>query len=113
MATTRPGDHAGRHRRGGEPRGRPLPGLARRQLCACRCWGAKIPVITDAYVAMEFGTGALKITPAHDFNDFEIARRHDLPAVKVIDEKGPDERGRRQVPGPGPLRLPGEDRQET
>ena len=50
--------------------------------------GRPIPVITDPYVALEFGTGALKITPAHDFNDFEVARRHDLPAVKVIDEAG-------------------------
>ncbi|MGB8992131.1 MAG: valine--tRNA ligase [Desulfobaccales bacterium] len=50
--------------------------------------GRLIPLITDTYVAPEFGTGALKITPAHDFNDFEVARRHDLPAVKVIDEAG-------------------------
>jgi valyl-tRNA synthetase len=50
--------------------------------------GRPIPVITDAYVTLEFGTGALKITPAHDLNDFEVARRHDLPAVKVIDETG-------------------------
>ncbi len=50
--------------------------------------GRKIPLITDAYVTPEFGTGALKITPAHDFNDFEIARRLGLPAVRVIDEKG-------------------------
>ncbi len=50
--------------------------------------GRKIPLITDPYVSPEFGTGALKITPAHDFNDFEVARRHGLPAVKVIDEQG-------------------------
>jgi valyl-tRNA synthetase len=50
--------------------------------------GREIPVITDPYVTMEFGTGALKITPAHDLNDFEVARRHNLPAVKVIDEEG-------------------------
>jgi len=50
--------------------------------------GRPIPVITDAYVALDFGTGALKITPAHDLNDFEVARRHDLPSVKVIDEAG-------------------------
>jgi len=50
--------------------------------------GREIPVIADSYVSMEFGTGALKITPAHDFNDFEVARRHDLPAVQVIDEAG-------------------------
>jgi valyl-tRNA synthetase len=50
--------------------------------------GREIPLITDPYVSPEFGTGALKITPAHDFNDFEVARRHGLPAVKVIDEQG-------------------------
>ncbi len=50
--------------------------------------GRHIPVITDPYVSMEFGTGALKITPAHDLNDFEVARRHGLPAIKVIDERG-------------------------
>ncbi len=50
--------------------------------------GRQIPVITDPYVSMEFGTGALKITPAHDLNDFEVARRHGLPAIKVIDERG-------------------------
>ncbi|MDP3182513.1 MAG: valine--tRNA ligase [Desulfobaccales bacterium] len=50
--------------------------------------GRKIPLITDPYVTPEFGTGALKITPAHDFNDFEIARRLNLPGVRVIDEKG-------------------------
>jgi valyl-tRNA synthetase len=50
--------------------------------------GREIPLITDPYVTMEFGTGALKITPAHDLNDFEVARRHNLPAIKVIDEEG-------------------------
>jgi valyl-tRNA synthetase len=50
--------------------------------------GRQIPLITDPYVSPEFGTGALKITPAHDFNDFEVARRHGLPAIKVIDEEG-------------------------
>jgi valyl-tRNA synthetase len=50
--------------------------------------GRKIPVIADSYVDMEFGTGAVKVTPAHDINDFEIGNRHDLPAVKVIQEDG-------------------------
>ncbi|MBI5603023.1 MAG: valine--tRNA ligase [Deltaproteobacteria bacterium] len=45
----------------------------------------KIPVIFDPYVDQSFGTGALKITPAHDFNDFEIARRHGLPILNVMD----------------------------
>ncbi|CAE8591414.1 unnamed protein product, partial [Polarella glacialis] len=47
-----------------------------------------IPVIADAYVDREFGTGALKITPAHDFNDFEIAQRHSLAFHTVIDFDG-------------------------
>ncbi len=47
-----------------------------------------IPIIADEYVDKNFGTGALKITPAHDPNDFEVASRHDLPAIKVIDESG-------------------------
>jgi len=47
--------------------------------------GREIPVIADAYVDPEFGTGAVKVTPAHDPNDFEIGKRHDLPQVTVID----------------------------
>ncbi len=50
--------------------------------------GRRIPVIGDEYVEREFGTGALKVTPAHDFNDFELARKHDLPLVQVIAEDG-------------------------
>ena len=46
----------------------------------------EIPVIADAYVDIEFGTGCLKITPAHDFNDFEIGLKHGLEQIKVIDE---------------------------
>lgn len=48
----------------------------------------KIPIISDKAVDPQFGTGAVKITPAHDFNDFEIAKRHHLPFIKVIDESG-------------------------
>ncbi|WP_456431030.1 valine--tRNA ligase [Thermosulfuriphilus sp.] len=48
----------------------------------------EIPIIADPAVDPDFGTGAVKITPAHDFNDFEIAQRHQLPAVKVIDDHG-------------------------
>ncbi len=50
--------------------------------------GRKIPIVGDTHVEREFGTGALKVTPAHDLNDFEIARRHDLPAVKIMDDNG-------------------------
>ena len=50
--------------------------------------GKEIPVISDAYVDMSFGTGALKVTPAHDPNDFEIGTRHGLESVKVIGDDG-------------------------
>ncbi|MCX8116341.1 MAG: valine--tRNA ligase [Desulfobacterota bacterium] len=50
--------------------------------------GREIPVIGDPYVEREFGTGCLKITPAHDFNDFEIGLKHGLEQIKVIDETG-------------------------
>ena len=46
----------------------------------------EIPIVTDTYVDMEFGTGVVKITPAHDPNDFEVGQRHNLPIVKVLDE---------------------------
>ncbi|HSR21677.1 MAG TPA: valine--tRNA ligase, partial [Anaerolineales bacterium] len=46
----------------------------------------EIPVIADEYVSREFGTGALKITPGHDPNDYEIAQRHGLPVISVLDE---------------------------
>ena len=48
----------------------------------------EIPVIADSFVDPEFGTGAVKVTPAHDPNDFEIGQRHQLPQVSVIDEDG-------------------------
>jgi valyl-tRNA synthetase len=50
--------------------------------------GRKLPLIFDDYVDVEFGTGVLKITPAHDVNDFEIGSRQKLEAVKVMDEDG-------------------------
>ena len=50
--------------------------------------GREIPVIADEYVEMGFGTGAVKITPAHDPNDFEVGARHDLPIVNVMEEDG-------------------------
>ena len=48
----------------------------------------KIKVITDSHVDMEFGTGVVKVTPAHDQNDYEVGKRHDLEFIKGFDEKG-------------------------
>ena len=48
----------------------------------------KIPVVADEYVDPEFGTGAVKITPAHDPNDFEVGLRHELPVIRVMNDDG-------------------------
>ena len=50
--------------------------------------GREIPVIADSYVDMEFGTGAVKVTPGHDPNDFEMGLRHNLPIINIMDESG-------------------------
>ncbi|MCQ2179389.1 MAG: valine--tRNA ligase [Bacteroidales bacterium] len=48
----------------------------------------EIPIIEDSYVEMDFGTGCLKVTPAHDVNDYEIGLRHNLPVLNIIDDHG-------------------------
>ncbi|WP_018658319.1 valine--tRNA ligase [Actinomadura flavalba] len=58
--------------------------------------GRRIPVVADEHVDPAFGTGAVKVTPAHDPNDFEIGRRHDLPSLAIMDERG-------VVTAPGPF----------
>jgi len=50
--------------------------------------GRKIPIVADAYSDPEKGSGAVKVTPAHDFNDFEIGKRHGLPQISVLDPEG-------------------------
>ena len=49
--------------------------------------GRMIPIVADPHVDPEFGTGAVKVTPAHDPNDFEIGQRHDLPSLTIMDER--------------------------
>ncbi|MFM9150518.1 MAG: class I tRNA ligase family protein, partial [Solirubrobacterales bacterium] len=65
--------------------------------CTLPLVGRRIPIIADEHVDPEFGTGALKITPGHDANDFEIGRRHGLEEVTIIGEDGRmlDEAGER------------------
>ena len=48
--------------------------------------GKEIPIVEDEYVDPEFGTGVVKITPAHDPNDFEVGRRHDLPVINILND---------------------------
>ncbi len=58
--------------------------------------GRRIPIIADEHVDPSFGTGAVKVTPAHDPNDFAIAQRHNLPSLMVMDERG-------VITAPGPF----------
>ena len=46
----------------------------------------EIPIVADYYVDKEFGTGAVKITPAHDPNDFEVGKRHNLPEINILND---------------------------
>ena len=66
--------------------------------------GKEIPVVCDTYVDREFGTGVVKITPAHDPNDFEVGVRHGLPVVKVLTDDAHHDAGLRKICGHGPLR---------
>ncbi|MCW5697826.1 MAG: valine--tRNA ligase [Bauldia sp.] len=50
--------------------------------------GRRIPIVADEYADPEAGSGAVKVTPAHDFNDFEVGRRHELPMVSIMDTEG-------------------------
>ena len=50
--------------------------------------GARIPIVADSYADPSKGSGAVKITPAHDFNDFGVGKRHDLPAISIMDKFG-------------------------
>ncbi|HEY6839451.1 MAG TPA: valine--tRNA ligase, partial [Geobacteraceae bacterium] len=59
----------------------------------------EIPIIADEYVDREFGTGVVKITPGHDFNDFEVGRRHGLDVINILDESGVVNAAGRQYEG--------------
>src|SRR5690554_5046813 len=48
--------------------------------------GRRIPIIADSYVDQEFGTSCVKITPPHDFNDYEVGKRHQLPMFNILDK---------------------------
>ncbi|DAA96041.1 TPA: valine--tRNA ligase [Candidatus Gastranaerophilales bacterium HUM_9] len=70
--------------------------------------GREIPIIADEYVDRNFGTGAVKITPAHDPNDYEVGKRHNLKPIWVIDEEG-----KMKACGEVPQELHGLDRYEA
>ena len=58
--------------------------------------GRRIPIVADEYSDPEKGSGAVKVTPAHDFNDFEVGRRHNLPQISVLDQEGSPRAGRQR-----------------
>ena len=102
----------------------------RRSARSCRWSAAAIPIVADTYSDPEKGTGAVKITPAHDFNDFGVGQRHGLPMPSVLDREAPGHpgrdrrtrwpRGRRRRSGirsrsgrPGPVRRAARDRRRA
>ncbi len=79
-----PGNHARRYRRDGASGRRTLCASDRQDGARCRCRDREIPIIADDYVDREFGTGVVKVTPAHDFNDYAVGQRHDLPMINIL-----------------------------
>ena len=67
-----------------DDRSRPLPGT----FAFVPLINRRIPIITDEYVAMDFGTGALKVTPAHDVNDYQLGQKHQLEVIDIFNDDG-------------------------
>ena len=88
IATTRPETMLGDVAVAVNPEGRALSATSSARTVTLPIVGIEIPVIADDYADPAFGTGVVKITPAHDANDFEVGRRHKLPTPVVIDEHG-------------------------
>ena len=84
VATTRPETMLGDVAVAVQPAGRALPALDRQAASQLPLTGRTIPVIADDYVDPEFGTGCVKITPAHDFNDYQVGQRHGLAQISIL-----------------------------
>ncbi len=87
VATTRPETMLGDSAVAVHPENEKLKGFIGKTLIL-PLLGREIPVIADAYADPEKGTGAVKITPAHDFNDFEVGKRHGLPSLNMLTREG-------------------------
>ena len=97
---TRGGDHAAgddarRHRRRRQSGRRALQAICTARQCCCRLMNREIPIILDTMADPKFGTGVVKVTPAHDPNDFEAGRRHKLAADQSDRRRREDDCGRR------------------
>ena len=88
MATTRPETICGDTAVCVHPDDERYKHLVGKKVIVPRSDGRSIPVIADEYVDMEFGTGALKITPGHDPNDYEIGKKFDLPIINIMNKDG-------------------------
>lgn len=86
VATTRPETMLGDGAVAVHPEDERYKHMIGKQLVLPLC-GRTIPVIADEYVDPEFGTGCVKITPAHDFNDYEVGKRHDLPLLNIFTKR--------------------------
>ena len=84
VATTRPETMLGDTVRGRAPGRRALPGARRRDASCCRSWAARSPSSPTTTSIPSFGTGAVKVTPAHDPNDFEIGERHGCAKINIM-----------------------------
>ena len=79
--------------------------------CILPIMNREIPIVGDEYCEIGFGTGAVKMTPAHDPNDFEVGLRHNLEVIRCHRRRRHDQRKRRQLQRHGPLRVPQGHRQ--
>ena len=87
IATTRPETLLGDTAVAVNPNDERFKDLIGKKLILPLC-NREIPIIEDEYVDMEFGTGAVKITPAHDPNDYQVGKRHNLEEIRIMDDKG-------------------------
>ena len=87
IATTRPETLLGDTAVAVNPNDERFKDLVGKKLILPLC-NREIPIIADEYVDMEFGTGAVKITPAHDPNDYQVGKRHNLEEIRIMDDKG-------------------------
>lgn len=88
IATTRPETKLGQAALMVHPKDERYKHLIGKQVNQPLVPNSPIPIIADEYVEMEFGTGVVTVTPGHDPNDFEVARRHNLPAIELITTEG-------------------------
>ncbi len=87
VATTRPETILGDTAVAVNPKDKRYAGFEGKKLILPIC-GREIPIVFDEYVEMDFGTGAVKITPAHDANDFEVGLRHNLESIRTMNDDG-------------------------